>query len=117
MEIHCTSSQGDSAISDIVVFALRSLLLSSAFASAALHMLLGIAAIDVRHSIIPEIQVPHASAIRANIMLTKQVGAKGIFPSYEMLRAVMGASFPSADFGKASFSLGAAAGGSNAGVL
>jgi hypothetical protein len=31
--------------------------------------------------------------------------------------AVMSASFPSADFGKASFSLGAAAGGSNAGVL
>jgi hypothetical protein len=50
-------------------------------------------------------------------MLTKHVGAKGIFPSYDMLRAVMGASFPSADFGKASFSLGAAAGGSNAGVL
>jgi hypothetical protein len=113
LEIHCASSQGDSPSSDICRFFCIALVASVVDSVA----LLDIAAITVRHSIILSIQVPHASAIRANVILTKQVGAKGIFPSYEMLRAVMGTSFPSADFGKASFSLGAAAGGSNAGVL
>jgi hypothetical protein len=51
------------------------------------------------------LQTRHASTIRLQLMLNKEIGSDSILPSYSSIRRIMGRDYPSKSFDKGSFEL------------